>query len=146
MWTVRLEGQLAFLSLHPPQLVKQFHLRLSLTQSLVQGQCCGDINSLAGKPVFPPLQCATHTIWGTFAMTGFKVVPGSSCKPLLENVSTKEVKMTTLLVLCAGTIAKKNGWLSHLGISLGFPSGWAPGVAIWKVVPSIWMPTQCRRR
>ena len=88
--------------------LKQFHLRLPLTQSLVQEQCRGDRNSLADKPVDPPLQCATHTIWGTFAMTGFKVVPGSSCKTLLENVSTKEVKMTTLLVLCARTVAKTN--------------------------------------
>ena len=37
-------------------------------------------------------------------------------------------------------------WLSHPGISLGFPSGWAPGVAIWQVVPSVGMPIQCKRR
>lgn len=72
--------------------VKRHHLRLSLTQGLVQGQCCGDINSLADKPVGPPLQRATHTIWGTFAMAGFKLVPGSSCESLLEDFSTKKVK------------------------------------------------------
>ena len=65
------------------------------------------MNSLADKPVGRPLQCATHTIWGAFAMAGFEVVPGSSCKPLPENFSTKEVKITTLLVLCAGAYAKK---------------------------------------
>lgn len=87
--------------------VKQFHLWLSIIQNLVQQHCCGNINSLTDKPVSPPLQCATYAIWGSFAMTGFKVFPGSSCKPLLKNFSAKKVKVITLFVLCAGPIIKK---------------------------------------
>ncbi len=64
--------------------VKQFQHWLSFTQWR------GDINYLADKPVSLPLQCAIYALFGTFAVAGFEVVPGSSCKSLVGNF-TREV-------------------------------------------------------
>lgn len=98
--------------------------------ALLQGNCRGHINSLADRPVSLPLQCATHTIWGTLAMAGFKAVPGFSCKPFFSKFYYKRGKNyhTACTVCRENWMVVTSGQPFLISIRMG---------SIWQVVPLV---------